>query len=153
MLPAESAAYCDAMAKNGKLAHLAQVRLFGALNKKELGLLGRAADEVSVPAGKVLVSEGAAGHEFYLIIEGQAIVRRGGRRVAMLGPGQYFGELSLLDRGPRTATVVADSEMTLLVLGQREFSALLEEVPIVAHKLLETMARRLRECDSRATSH
>jgi CRP/FNR family transcriptional regulator, cyclic AMP receptor protein len=141
------------MAKDGKLAHLAQVRLFSALNKKELALVGKAADEVRVPAGKVLVSEGAAGHEFYLIIEGQAIVRRGGRRVAMLGPSQYFGELSLLDRGPRTATVVADTDMQLLVLGQREFNTILEDLPIVAHKLLQTMARRLRECDSRATSH
>jgi CRP/FNR family cyclic AMP-dependent transcriptional regulator len=141
------------MAKDGKLEHLAQVRLFSTLNKKELTLVGKASDEVQVPAGKVLVSEGTAGHEFYLIREGQAIVRRGGRRVAMLGPGQYFGELSLLDRGPRTATVVADTDMAVLVLGQREFAAILEAVPVVAHKLLEAMAHRLRECDSRATSH
>jgi CRP/FNR family cyclic AMP-dependent transcriptional regulator len=141
------------MAKDGKLEHLAQVRLFSTLNKKELTLVGRASDEVRVPAGKVLVSEGAIGREFYLILEGQAIVRRGGRRVAMLGPGQYFGELSLLDRGPRTATVVADTDMALLVLGQREFSAILEAVPAVSHKLLEAMANRLRECDSKATSH
>jgi CRP-like cAMP-binding protein len=141
------------MAKDGKLAHLAQVRLFSTLNKKELALVGKASDEVRVSAGKVVVSEGAAGHEFYLILEGQAVVRRGGRRVAMLGPGQYFGELSLLDRGPRTATVVADTDMTVLVLGQREFTAILDLVPVVSHKLLEAMAARLRECDSRATSH
>jgi CRP/FNR family transcriptional regulator, cyclic AMP receptor protein len=141
------------MAKDGKLEHLAQVRLFSTLNKRELTLVGKASDEVRVPAGKVLVSEGAAGREFYLILEGQAIVRRGGRRVAMLGPGQYFGELSLLDRGPRTATVVADTDMALLVLGQREFSSILEAVPVVSHKLLEAMALRLRECDSKATSH
>jgi CRP-like cAMP-binding protein len=71
----------------------------------------------------------------------------------MLGPGQYFGELSLLDRGPRTATVVADTDMTVLVLGQREFTAILDLVPVVSHKLLEAMAHRLRECDTRATSH
>lgn len=145
--------YCERMAKDEKLEHLAQVRLFSTLNKKQLSLVGKASDEVRVPAGKVLVTEGTAGHEFYLILGGQAIVRRGGRRVAMLGPGQYFGELSLLDRGPRTATVVADTDMALLVLGQREFAAILESVPIVAHKLLEAMAHRLRECDSRATSH
>jgi CRP/FNR family transcriptional regulator, cyclic AMP receptor protein len=141
------------MAKDNKLEHLAQVRLFSTLNKRELTLVGKASDEVRVPAGKVLVSEGAAGREFYLILEGQAIVRRGGRRVAMLGPGQYFGELSLLDRGPRTATVVADTDMALLVLGQREFSSILEAVPVVSRKLLEAMALRLRECDSKATSH
>jgi CRP-like cAMP-binding protein len=141
------------MAKDSKLEHLAQVRLFSTLNKRELTLVGKASDEVRVPAGEVLVSEGATGREFYLILAGQAIVRRGGRRVAMLGPGQYFGELSLLDRGPRTATVVADTDMTLLVLGQREFSSILEAVPVVSRKLLEAMAHRLRECDSKATSH
>jgi CRP/FNR family cyclic AMP-dependent transcriptional regulator len=141
------------MAKDSKLEHLAQVRLFSTLNKRELTLVGKASDEIRVPAGKVLVSEGTTGREFYLILEGQAVVRRGGRRVAMLGPGQYFGELSLLDRGPRTATVVADTDMALLVLGQREFSSILEAVPTVSHKLLEAMAHRLRECDSKATSH
>ena len=141
------------MRSDSKLEHLAQVQLFSALSKKELTQIGKAADEVPVPAGRVIVSEGAAGHEFYLILEGQAVVRRKGRRVAMLGPGQYFGELSLLDRGPRTATVVADTDMTLLVLGQREFAAILETVPPVSRKLLQAMAHRLREADERATTH
>jgi CRP-like cAMP-binding protein len=108
---------------------------------------------VRVPSGKVLVKEGAVGHEFFLILEGQAVVRRGGRRIAMLGPGQYFGEMALLDRGPRSATVVADTDMDLLVLGQREFSGLLDQVPSLSYKLLAVMAARLREADTRATSH
>jgi CRP/FNR family transcriptional regulator, cyclic AMP receptor protein len=141
------------MARDEKLEHLAHVRLFSALNKKELALVGRASDEVRVLSGKVLVEEGAVGHEFFLILEGQAVVRRGGRRVAMLGPGQYFGEMALLDRGPRTATVVADTDMNLLVLGQREFSGLLDQVPAVCYKLLAAMAARLREADARATTH
>ncbi|HSS11462.1 MAG TPA: cyclic nucleotide-binding domain-containing protein [Acidimicrobiales bacterium] len=141
------------MARDEKLEHLAHVRLFSALNKKELALVGRASDEVRVTGGKVLVEEGAAGHEFFLILEGQAVVRRGGRRVAMLGPGQYFGEMALLDRGPRTATVVADTDMDLLVLGQREFSGLLDQVPALCYKLLAAMAARLREADARATTH
>ena len=141
------------MARDLKLEHLAGVSLFTTLNKKELGLVSRASEEAVVPAGTVLVEEGAAGHEFYLILEGRAIVRRSGRRVAMLGPGQYFGELSLLDRAPRNATVVAETDMTVLVLGQREFTAVLDEVPGVAHKLLRAMAHRLRAADERATSH
>jgi CRP/FNR family transcriptional regulator, cyclic AMP receptor protein len=141
------------MPRDEKLEHLAHVRLFSALNKKELARVGRVSDEVRVPSGKVLVAEGAAGHEFFLILEGQAVVRRGGRRVAMLGPGQYFGEMALLDRGPRTATVVADTDMNLLVLGQREFSGLLDEVPALSYKLLAAMAARLREADAKATSH
>jgi CRP-like cAMP-binding protein len=141
------------MAKDGKLQHLAQVQLFSALNKKELALVGRASDEIKVPAGQVIVTEGSPGHEFFLILEGQAVVRRNNRRVAMLGTGQYFGELSLLDRAPRNATIVANSDVILLVIGQREFSAVLDAVPGVSHKLLEAMAHRLREEDAKATTH
>jgi len=140
------------MAKDSKLDHLAQVRLFAALSKKELTTIGRASDEVKVPAGKVVVEEGSSGHEFFLILDGTATVKRGGRKIATLSPGQYFGEMALLDRGPRSATVVADNDMTLLVLGQREFSGVLDEVPGVAHKLLGTMAARLRESDSKANA-
>ena len=139
--------------KDTKLDHLANVKLFAACNKKELGIIGRASDEISVSAGKELVGEGSTGHEFFLILEGQAAVKRGGRKVATLGPGQYFGELALLDRGSRSATVVAETTMTLLVLGQREFSAVLDEVPGLAHKLLTIMAGRLREADAKALSH
>jgi CRP/FNR family cyclic AMP-dependent transcriptional regulator len=141
------------MAKDGKLQHLAQVQLFSALNKKELALVGKASDEIKVPAGQVIVTEGSPGHEFFLILEGQAVVRRNNRRVAMLGTGQYFGELSLLDRAPRNATIVADSDVILLVIGQREFSAVLDAVPSVSRKLLEAMAHRLREEDAKATTH
>jgi CRP-like cAMP-binding protein len=139
--------------KDLKLQHLARVSLFTTLNTKELARVSRATDEVMVAAGTVLVRQGASGHEFYLILDGRAVVRRGERQVDLLGPGQYFGELSLLDRAPRNATVIADTSMTLLVLGQREFSAVLDEVPGVAHKMLRTMAHRLRLADERATSH
>ena len=141
------------MARDMKIEQLAQVRLFSAFNKKELALIARASDEVSVPAGKELVREGTTGHEFFLILSGEASVRRNGRKVVTLGSGQYFGELALLDRGPRTATVVAETPMELLVLGQREFAGVLDEVPHLAHKLLTIMAGRVREADARALSH
>ena len=141
------------MAKDTKLDHLANVRLFSALSKRDLTLIGRASDEVNVAAGRVLCDEGSMGHEFYLILDGQAAVRKAGRKVATLGPGQYFGEMALLDRGPRSATVVAETPMTILVIGQREFAAVLDEVPTMAHKLLGVMAARLREADARVTSH
>lgn len=131
--------------KDTKLDDLGRLWLFSSLSKKELATIARRADEVRVPAGKVLTAEGKPGHEFFLIVEGQAAVERGGRTIATLTPGQYFGELSLLDRGPRSATVVASTEMDLLVLGQREFSGLLDEVPGLAHKLLAAMAAKLRE--------
>jgi CRP/FNR family cyclic AMP-dependent transcriptional regulator len=139
--------------KDAKIDHLSKVRLFAACNNKELGIIGRASDEVAVAPGKELVAEGSSGHEFFLILDGQAAVKRNGRKVAALGPGQYFGELALLDRGARSATVVAETPMELLVLGQREFSAILDEVPGLAHKLLSIMAGRLREADARAVSN
>lgn len=136
-----------------KLEHLSKVRLFSGLNKKELELVAKASDETRATSGQVLTTEGKQGHEFFLILEGQAKVSRDGNDLATLGPGQYFGELSLLGGGPRTATVTADSDMELLVVGQREFAGVLDEIPGVAHKLLTTMAARLREADARSLQH
>jgi CRP/FNR family transcriptional regulator, cyclic AMP receptor protein len=141
------------MARDSKLDQLSQVRLFSAFNKKELGLIARASDEISVPAGKELVKEGSPGHEFFLILEGECSVRREGRHVATLKDGDYFGELALLDRAPRNATVVSETEASLLVLGQREFNGVLDEVPVLAHKMLTIMAARVREADARAATH
>src|SRR5687767_10847507 len=142
-----------ARGKDNKLEQLAQVRLFSACNKKELGLIGKASDEISVPAGKVLCEQGKPGFEFYLILDGEATVKRNNKRVASLGAGRYFGELSLLTRLPRNATVEAASDMDLLVLGQREFSGLLDEVPGMAHKVLSAMAERLYEADTKNASN
>ena len=139
--------------KDSKLDHLAQVRLFRACSRKELTTIGRASDEVRVAAGKTIVEEGQTGHEFFLILDGNATVQRNGRKVATLGPGDYFGELALLDRGPRNATVKADGDMEILVLGQREFSGVLDEVPTIAHKLLASMATRLREADAKEVAN
>ncbi len=109
-------------------------------------------EEVTVPAGKVLVEEGTVGREFFFIVEGTATVKVGGRKVATLGPGNYFGELSLLDHKPRSATVASDTDMVLLVLDQRRFNGLLDELPTLAHKLLAAMAQRIREADAKAVN-
>ena len=130
------------------LDHLAQVPLFSALSRKELQLVARRAEDVKVDAGRILVSEGSTGSEFFVIIDGNASVSRHGRKVASLGPGDAFGELALLDKAPRNATVTAETPMELVVLGQREFGGVLDEVPGVARKLLTGMARRLREADN-----
>jgi CRP/FNR family cyclic AMP-dependent transcriptional regulator len=140
-------------ARSSYLDHLAQVPMFSACSKKDLQTIGRASDEVKVAQGKTLVTEGSPGHEFFLILEGSASVTRNGRKIATLGPGQYFGELALLDRGPRSATVTADTDLEVLVLGQREFAGVLDEVPGLARKLLAAMATRLREADTKALGH
>jgi CRP/FNR family transcriptional regulator, cyclic AMP receptor protein len=132
------------------LDHLAEVPLFSALSKKDLQLVARNTEDVKVDAGKVLVSEGSAGTEFFVIVDGKARVTRRGKKIAELGPGGFFGDLALLDRAPRNATVVAETPMEVLVLGQREFAALIDEVPGFAHKLLAGLARRLREADAKS---
>jgi CRP/FNR family cyclic AMP-dependent transcriptional regulator len=132
------------------IEHLQRVPMFSALSKRDLQLVARRAEDVRVPAGKVLVSEGETGHEFFVIIEGTARVTRRGKRVATLGAGAAFGELALLDKAPRNATVIAETPMELVVLGQREFAGIVDEVPGFARKLLAGMASRLREADAKA---
>jgi CRP/FNR family transcriptional regulator, cyclic AMP receptor protein len=127
---------------------LATVPLFSACSKKELQLVAKSADQVSYPAGRAVVTEGAAGTEFFVILEGQARVERHGKQVATLGPGGFFGDLALLDRAPRNASVIADSELAVAKLGQRAFDALLDH-PGFSKKLLAGLARRLREQDAR----
>jgi CRP/FNR family cyclic AMP-dependent transcriptional regulator len=133
-----------------KLEHLGRTWLFSGCNKKELGLIGRASDEVEVDAGRLLCEEGKPGFEFFLILDGRAGVSRSGRKIATLRRGQYFGELSLLDRKPRSATVTSETPMQLLVLDQRQFDGIMDQVPGLAHKLLTAMADRLREADAKA---
>jgi CRP-like cAMP-binding protein len=139
--------------KDTKLDQLARVRLFSSCNKKELTLIGRESEEVQVPAGRVLCEEGKPGFEFYLLLDGQAAVRRSGRKVATLGPGGHFGELALLTRLPRNATVEAATDCHLLVLGQREFSGLLDTIPGLAHKMLTYVGQRLYEADTKSVHH
>jgi len=132
------------------LDHLAEVPLFSALSRKELALVARRAEDVKVEPGRVLVSEGSTGSEFFVIIDGTATVSRHGLKVATLGPGDAFGELALLDKAPRNATVTAQTPMEVVVLGQREFGGLIDEVPGFARKLLAGMAKRLRESDAKS---
>jgi CRP-like cAMP-binding protein len=136
--------------KDAYLDHLASVPLFAACSRKDLQKIARASDEVTIPEGRDLMRQDEIGRECYVLVDGTATVTRNGRRVATLGPGSYFGELSLLDKGPRTATVTAATPLTVLVLGPREFSSVLESVPGLAQKLLGTLAARIRELDKKA---
>jgi CRP/FNR family cyclic AMP-dependent transcriptional regulator len=138
------------MARDAFIDHLQNIAMFSACSKRDLQLVARRAEDVHVAAGKVLVNEGETGHEFFVIIEGSARVTRHGKRVATLGPGTAFGELALLDKAPRNATVIAETPMELVVLGQREFAGIIDEVPGFARKLLAGMANRLREADAKA---
>jgi len=127
---------------------LGEVPLFRACSKQDLRRIARLADPDDVREGEVLVQEGSRGHELYVILSGEAVVNRKGRKVATLGPGDYFGELAVLHPAPRTATVTAKTPMEVLIVTSRELSVLLADVPLVARKLLTGMAGRLQEADS-----
>jgi CRP/FNR family transcriptional regulator, cyclic AMP receptor protein len=129
------------------LDQLASVPLLSSFSKRELSRVARATDEIHVAAGRQVVVEGSTGHECFLIRTGEATVSRDGKVIAQLGSGDHFGELALLDGGPRTATVTADTDLDLLVLGQREFLALLEDLPALSRKILATLAAQVRRLD------
>ena len=130
------------------LGYLTRTPLFSACSKKDLALVSKHSEHLKVPAGTEMTTEGKVGYEFYVIVDGKAAVTKKGKQVAVLGPGDSFGELSLLDRAPRNATVTAETECDVVLLGQREFNALLDVVPTLAHKLLVGLARRIHEVDS-----
>jgi CRP/FNR family cyclic AMP-dependent transcriptional regulator len=132
---------------------LGNVRLFSTCNRRELARIASLVDEVEAPKGKVIVRQGDPGRECFVITEGRARATIRGKGTAALGPGSFFGEMSLLDQGPRSATVTAETDMRLLVLGSREFSALVNEVPTVAVRMMRGLAERLRSAEPRQPQH
>lgn len=134
-----------------KIDILKNVGLFSACTNKELGEIAKLVDEVEVPEGTVLTKEGGPGREFFAIADGTAKVTLKKKKLAELGPGEFFGEMSLLDQGPRSATVTADTDMKLYALDARRFSTLLDKHPAVARKILRGLAQRLRDVESAPT--
>jgi CRP/FNR family transcriptional regulator, cyclic AMP receptor protein len=132
---------------------LGNVRLFSTCNKRELARIASLVDEIDAPKGKVLVRQGEPGSECFVITDGRARATIRGKGSTALGPGSFFGEMVLLDQGPRTATVTAETDMHLLVLGSREFSALVNEVPTVAVRMMRGLAERLRSSERRQPEH
>lgn len=137
--------------KDAKIRLLNGVSLFSGCTRSELSRIASLVDQMEVPAGRVLAREGEPGWEFFVIAEGKAKATRRGRKLASLDRGSFFGEMSLLDEGPRSATVTAETEMQLLVLSSRRFSSLIEGNPSVSRKLLRGMAQRLRGTESGPT--
>jgi CRP-like cAMP-binding protein len=124
---------------------LGKVPLFSGLSNRELEAIVRAGKEVEHREGHVIAREGDRGIGFFLVLEGEARVSRGGKGLAKLKAGDFFGEISLLDRGPRTATVTASTRIRLLGVTAWVFRGLLLEYPSIAMKLLEVVAARLRQ--------
>ncbi len=130
-----------------QLNSLQNVPLFSACSKKELEKVAKAADEISMAAGAVVVDQGDMGREAFVILSGDVTIKRNNRKIATLGTGDVVGELSLLDHGPRTATAVCATDCTLLVIDQRRFINVLDDVPSIAHKLMGALASRIRVMD------
>lgn len=133
--------------KQTKMEHLAAVPLFEGVTKKELDKIARAGDEIMMTAGKVIIDQGQTGREAFVILDGSVTIKRNNRKIATLGPGDVVGELSLLDHGPRTATAICETDCELLVIDQRHFRGVLEQVPTLATKILASLAGRIREFD------
>jgi CRP-like cAMP-binding protein len=128
---------------------LAGVPLFADFTKRHLRRLAREADQQTFDPGQTIVEEGMLGETLFVVLSGHAKVTRGGRQVGDLVPGDFFGELSAIDGGPRTASVVAETELHVLRLFRRTLMALLRDEPRLVTKLIEGMARRLREVQRR----
>ena len=126
---------------------LEKVSMFSALNKKEVAKLASVTEERRVPSGTVLTEEGEGGDEFYVVAEGMAGASIGGRKVGSIPAGSFFGEMSLLDQGPRTATVTAELPTRLVVLTAKDFGRVLEEVPAISLKIMRGLASRIRQAD------
>jgi CRP/FNR family transcriptional regulator, cyclic AMP receptor protein len=119
------------------------IPLFAGLSKDDQRVVAQYADEVDVPAGKVLAEEGRLAYEFFAIKEGTAEVKIGGQRAAELGPGDFFGEIGLLAGDRRVATVVATSDMSLVVLTGSQLRAIDSRMPGVAERIRSAMEQRI----------
>ena len=133
--------------KKAHVENLRKVALFSGCTNRELERIARSGDEVRMTADTLLAEQGATGREGFIVLDGTVAVKRNGRKVASLGPGSIVGELSLLDHGPRTATLTCETDCSIFVISQRHFLAVLDDVPTIGHKLLASLAGRIRELD------
>ncbi len=132
------------------IEHLGRIPLFADCSKADLKKIARLSNEETYPDGAVIVQQGNTGRTAYVILDGKTIVRRGTRKIAELSEGSAFGEMSLLDHGPRTAYVIADGEVTVLAIHGKDFEKLLLEIPSIAVKAAAGLSRRVRELDRKA---
>jgi CRP-like cAMP-binding protein len=129
---------------------LARVPLFEGLSKKQLSQVSSLMTLLELRSGKVLARQGEAGREFVILLEGEVEVVRDGKVIAVRGPGDYIGEIALLDHRPRTATVTAKTNVVVEVLNRVEFASLLANTPEISNQIMATMAQRLAELDSQS---
>lgn len=138
------------MARDEKLDLLRRIPLFNGFGGRQIERLGMLADEVDVDDGTVLMHEGDLGHDMMVLIAGNVVVERNGTRVNTLGPGDFFGEIALVNEGPRTATVTTEGAARVLVVTHADFHSMMEEFPAIAEQVLHTLANRVRASEPNA---
>jgi CRP/FNR family cyclic AMP-dependent transcriptional regulator len=131
------------LGSNSKVDLIKRVPLFAAASKQELAEIASIADEIDLPEGKVLIREGDTGREFFVLVDGTAEVARGGKKVATIGPGDFFGEIALISKSPRNATITTTSPVRALVITDRAFRQLLDHAPQIQIGVLTALAERL----------
>jgi CRP-like cAMP-binding protein len=131
------------LGKDAKVELLKQVPLFSKLNRKGLQDVAHLADQIDLPAGKEMAKEGDRGREFFVLLNGEADVTKGGRRINTIGDGEFFGEIALVTKMPRTASVVAKTDVDVLVINERDFDALLKRSPEIGRGIAEALAERI----------
>jgi CRP-like cAMP-binding protein len=135
------------VAQDEKLEHLRRIPLFSRMGRRELERLSQLTDEIEVGLDQHLTKQGETGHEFFIVLDGRLMVLDGHTPIATLGPGDFFGEVALVESVPRTATVRAEGIARLLVIGHREFHALMDEFPAVRAAVLDALAERVRHSE------
>jgi CRP-like cAMP-binding protein len=131
--------------KNVKVDLIRRAPLFASCSKKELAEVASIADEIDLPEGKILIKEGGQGREFFVLVDGTVDVIQGEETVASMGPGDFFGEIALVAKTPRTATIKATSPVRALVITDRAFRALLDRSPQVQNRVLRALAERVAQ--------
>jgi CRP/FNR family transcriptional regulator, cyclic AMP receptor protein len=131
------------LGKDGKVELLKKVPLFSKLNKQGLQQVAQIADELDLPAGKEMATEGDRGREFFVLLNGEAEVTKQGSRINTMKKGDFFGEIALVTKMPRTATVTATSDVDVLVITERDFDALLKKTPEIGRSIAEALAERV----------
>jgi CRP-like cAMP-binding protein len=137
------------MVTDEKLEHLKRVPLFSRMGRHELERLGQLTDEIEVGLDQHVTEQGEAGNEFFVVLDGRLMVLDGNKPISTLGPGDFFGEIALIESVPRTATVRAEGIARLMVVGHREFHALMDEFPEVRRAVMDALAERVRQNEGR----
>lgn len=131
------------LGKDAKVELLKKVPLFSKLNKQGLQKVAQIADELDLPAGKEMATEGDRGREFFVLLNGEAEVTKHGSRINTMKKGDFFGEIALVTKMPRTATVTATSDVDVLVITERDFDSLLKKTPEIGRSIAEALAERV----------